>query len=51
MKRPLASIVGFGAAAVLFVILTRGRLGYDRYQQSNEANAGGEVFGSKGIPT
>jgi membrane protease YdiL (CAAX protease family) len=24
-------IVGFGAAAVLVIVLTRGRLGYDRY--------------------
>jgi CAAX protease family protein len=39
-------VVGFGAAAVLLIILTRGRLDYDRHRQDIEAN----VWGKKGVP-
>jgi uncharacterized protein len=42
----LPVVVGFGAVAVLLIILTRGRLDYDRYRQDIESNAPGE----KGIP-
>jgi membrane protease YdiL (CAAX protease family) len=39
-------VVGFGAAAVLLIILTRGRLDYDRHRQDIESN----VWGKKGVP-
>jgi membrane protease YdiL (CAAX protease family) len=42
----LPFVVGFGAAAVLLIVLTRGRLDYDRYLQDIETNA----LGEKGIP-
>jgi uncharacterized protein len=45
----LPFVVGFGAAAVLFVILAQCRLGYDRYQQGKEAEA--VALRAKGIPT
>jgi membrane protease YdiL (CAAX protease family) len=39
-------VVGFGTAAVLLIILTRGRLDYDRHRQDIESN----VWGKKGVP-
>jgi hypothetical protein len=39
-------VVGFGAVAVLLIILTRGRLDYDRHRQDKES----KVWGKKGIP-
>lgn len=42
----LPFVVGFGAAAVLLIILTRGRLDYDRYRKDIESDA----LGEKGIP-
>jgi membrane protease YdiL (CAAX protease family) len=39
-------VVGFGAVAVLLIILTRGRLDYDRHRQDIESN----VWGKKGVP-
>ncbi len=42
----LPFVVGFGAVAVLLIILTRGRLDYDRHRQDIESN----VWGKKGVP-
>jgi CAAX protease family protein len=39
-------VVGFGAAAVLLIILTRGRLDYDRHRQDIESN----VWGRRAFP-
>ena len=42
----LPVVVGFGAVAVLLIILTRGRLDYDRNRQDIESS----VWGKKGVP-
>jgi uncharacterized protein len=36
----LPFVIGFGATAVLLVIVTQGRLGYDRYRQTEEPDVG-----------
>ena len=43
----LPFVIGFGAVALLLVILTRGRLSYE---QEKELDAGPESLGKKGIP-
>ena len=45
----LPFVTGFGALAVLLVIFTRGRLGYDHYQQEEEPDVECEALGGKGI--
>jgi membrane protease YdiL (CAAX protease family) len=47
----LPFVVGFGTAAVLLVIFTRGRLGYDHYRQQQESDPRRGMVGEKGIST
>jgi len=46
----LPFVIGFGAVALLLVILTRGRLSYDHYRQKEEPDAGRGTPGGKGNP-
>jgi len=45
----LSFVIGFGATALLLVVLTRGRLGY-LHSQQEEAELRGKTLGGKGFP-
>lgn len=46
----LPFVIGFGAVAVLIVIVTQGRLGYDQYRQTEEPDVGREAPEGDGGP-
>ena len=46
----LPFVIGFGAAAVLLVFVTQGRLGYDEYQRTEEPDVGLEARERGGRP-